>query len=52
MYYVMDLSQVKSAERRSFLKAEYWRFKNAVEKFTGVIIDTQRLLKGWKPLLG
>ena len=51
MHYVMDLLQVKSVEGRSLLKAEYWRFKNAVEKLTGVIIDTQRLLKWWKPLL-
>jgi len=44
--YVMDLPQVKSIEGRSLLKAEYWRFKDAVEKLTGIKIDTQRLLKG------
>ncbi len=44
--YVMDLPQVKSIKGRSLLKAEYWRFKNAVEKLTGIKINTQRLLKG------
>ena len=44
--YVMDLPQVKSTKGRSLLKAEYWRFKDAVEELTGIRIDTQRLLKG------
>jgi len=44
--YVMDLPQFKSPEGKNLLKTEYWRFKNAVEELTGVIIDTQRLLKG------
>jgi len=44
--YVMDLPQVKSTEGRSLLKVEYWRFKDAVEKLSGIKIDTQRLLKG------
>ncbi len=44
--YVMDLPQVKSAEGRELLKAEYDRFKTAVEKLTGVTIDAARLKKG------
>jgi benzoyl-CoA reductase/2-hydroxyglutaryl-CoA dehydratase subunit BcrC/BadD/HgdB len=44
--YVMDLPQVKSAEGKNLLKAEYWRFKDAVEKLSGIKIDAQRLLKG------
>jgi benzoyl-CoA reductase/2-hydroxyglutaryl-CoA dehydratase subunit BcrC/BadD/HgdB len=44
--YVMDLPQVKSAEGRALLKAEYYRFKDAVERLTGVTIDASRLKKG------
>jgi benzoyl-CoA reductase/2-hydroxyglutaryl-CoA dehydratase subunit BcrC/BadD/HgdB len=44
--YVMDLPQMKSAEGRSLLKAEYIRFKAAIEKLTGVTIDAARLKKG------
>jgi len=44
--YVMDIPQVKSAEGRALLKAEYLRFKEAVEKLTGVTIDATRLKKG------
>jgi len=44
--YVMDLPQVKSAEGRALLKAEYLRFKKAVEELTGVTIDATRLKKG------
>ncbi len=44
--YVMDLPQMKSPEGRALLKAEYRRFKKAVEKLTGVHIDTARLKKG------
>lgn len=44
--YVMDLPQVKSAEGRNLLKAEYYRFKEAVEELTGVTIDAVRLKKG------
>ena len=32
---------IGSFERRSLLKAEYWRFKDAVEKLSGIKIDTQ-----------
>ncbi|NQT55570.1 MAG: 2-hydroxyacyl-CoA dehydratase [Desulfobacteraceae bacterium] len=44
--YVMDLPQVKSDEGRALLKAEYLRFKEAVEQLTGVTIDAARLKKG------
>jgi benzoyl-CoA reductase/2-hydroxyglutaryl-CoA dehydratase subunit BcrC/BadD/HgdB len=44
--YVMDLPQMKSAEGRALLRAEYFRFKEAVEKLTGVTIDAKRLKKG------
>jgi benzoyl-CoA reductase/2-hydroxyglutaryl-CoA dehydratase subunit BcrC/BadD/HgdB len=44
--YVMDLPQMKSAEGRALLKAEYYRFKTAVEELTGVDIDADRLKKG------
>jgi benzoyl-CoA reductase/2-hydroxyglutaryl-CoA dehydratase subunit BcrC/BadD/HgdB len=44
--YVMDLPQVKSPQGRGLLKAEYYRFKDAVEKLTGVTIDAARLKKG------
>ncbi len=43
--YVMDLPQVKSAEGRALLKAEYFRFKAAVENLTGVRIDADKLRK-------
>ncbi|RJQ51578.1 MAG: 2-hydroxyacyl-CoA dehydratase [Desulfobacteraceae bacterium] len=41
--YVMDMPQTKSAEGRALLKAEYDRFKTAVENLTGVKIDAGRL---------
>ncbi|MBW2059909.1 MAG: 2-hydroxyacyl-CoA dehydratase, partial [Deltaproteobacteria bacterium] len=41
--YVMDLPQTKSPEGRRLLKAEYLRFKEAVEELTGVSIDAERL---------
>ncbi len=44
--YVMDLPQMKSAEGKALLKAEYHRFKEAVEKLTGITIDAARLKKG------
>ncbi|MCD6293475.1 MAG: 2-hydroxyacyl-CoA dehydratase [Deltaproteobacteria bacterium] len=44
--YVMDLPQVKSVEGRALLKAEYLRFKEAVEQLTGVTIDAERLKSG------
>jgi benzoyl-CoA reductase/2-hydroxyglutaryl-CoA dehydratase subunit BcrC/BadD/HgdB len=42
----MDLPQMKSAEGRALLRSEYFRFKEAVEKLTGVTIDAERLKKG------
>ncbi|MBW2568939.1 MAG: 2-hydroxyacyl-CoA dehydratase [Deltaproteobacteria bacterium] len=44
--YVMDLPQMKSDEGKALLKAEYLRFKEAVEKLTGITIDAERLKKG------
>jgi benzoyl-CoA reductase/2-hydroxyglutaryl-CoA dehydratase subunit BcrC/BadD/HgdB len=41
--YVMDLPQVKSDQGRGVLKAEYSRFKDAVEKLTGVAVTAQSL---------
>ena len=44
--HVMDLPQAKSSQGRELLKAEYYRFKDAMEELTGVTIDVQRLKKG------
>jgi benzoyl-CoA reductase/2-hydroxyglutaryl-CoA dehydratase subunit BcrC/BadD/HgdB len=44
--YVMDLPQTKSNEGRALLKAEYYKFKDAVEELTGVKIDAPRLKRG------
>jgi benzoyl-CoA reductase/2-hydroxyglutaryl-CoA dehydratase subunit BcrC/BadD/HgdB len=44
--YVMDLPQMKSTEGRALLRAEYDKFKTAVEQLTGVTIDAARLKKG------
>jgi benzoyl-CoA reductase/2-hydroxyglutaryl-CoA dehydratase subunit BcrC/BadD/HgdB len=44
--YVMDIPQMKSTEGRALLKAEYVRFKEAVEQLTGVTIDAARLKRG------
>jgi len=41
--YVMDLPQVKSVIGKSLLKAEYHRFKSAVEQLTGVSITSESL---------
>jgi benzoyl-CoA reductase/2-hydroxyglutaryl-CoA dehydratase subunit BcrC/BadD/HgdB len=41
--YVMDLPQVKNENGKALLKAEYLRFKAAVEKLTGVTITAERL---------
>ena len=41
--YVMDLPQVKSENGRALLKAEYQRFRAAVEKLTGVAITKASL---------
>lgn len=41
--YVMDLPQMKTENGRSLLKAEYWRFKSAVEKLTGMAVTADSL---------
>jgi benzoyl-CoA reductase/2-hydroxyglutaryl-CoA dehydratase subunit BcrC/BadD/HgdB len=41
--YVMDLPQVKSENGKALLKAEYNRFRDAVEKLTGVSITAASL---------
>lgn len=43
--YVMDLPQVKSDIGKSLLKAEYFRFKFAVEQLTGVSGNAESLKK-------
>ncbi len=44
--YIMDIPQVKSDGGRALLKAEYLRFKETMEQFTGISIDADRLRKG------
>ncbi len=44
--YVMDLPQTKSGKGRALLRAEYDKFKKAMEELTGVTIDAPRLKKG------
>ena len=44
--YVMDLPQVKTENGKALLKAEFLRFKAAVEKLTGVTITAERLKAG------
>lgn len=44
--YIMDIPQMKSQEGRALLKAEYFRFKEAVEKLADITIDADRLRKG------
>ena len=41
--YVMDIPQMKTDSGRSLLKAEYYRFKEAVENLSGVKIDAAGL---------
>ncbi|SLM31369.1 conserved hypothetical protein [Desulfamplus magnetovallimortis] len=41
--YVMDLPQMKSTQGRALLRAEYERFKDAVEALTGVKIISESL---------
>jgi benzoyl-CoA reductase/2-hydroxyglutaryl-CoA dehydratase subunit BcrC/BadD/HgdB len=43
--YVMDIPQMKTDQGRSLLKAEYYRFKEAVENLSGVGIDAAGLKK-------
>jgi benzoyl-CoA reductase/2-hydroxyglutaryl-CoA dehydratase subunit BcrC/BadD/HgdB len=42
----MDIPQMKTDEGRSLLKAEYYRFKEAVENLSGLAIDAASLKKG------
>src|SRR5271157_2902904 len=44
--YVMDLPQTKSVEGKALLRAEFNRFKEAIEGLTGVTIDVARLKSG------
>ena len=44
--YVMDLPQVKSDQGRDLLRAEYERFKTAVENLTGVTVTAESLRAG------
>lgn len=41
--YVMDLPQVKSEDGKALFRSEYTRFKEAVEKLTGVSITAESL---------
>jgi benzoyl-CoA reductase/2-hydroxyglutaryl-CoA dehydratase subunit BcrC/BadD/HgdB len=44
--YVMDLPQVKSDNGKALLKAEYYRFKGALESLTGVTVTAESLKEG------
>lgn len=44
--YVMDIPQVKSENGRALMKAEFYRFKKAVEQLTGVAITAESLKQG------
>jgi benzoyl-CoA reductase/2-hydroxyglutaryl-CoA dehydratase subunit BcrC/BadD/HgdB len=44
--YVMDMPQMKTANGRAVLRAEYLRFLKSVEQLTGVTITASRLKKG------
>jgi len=44
--YVMDLPQMKSAEGKALLKAEYKKFAQKLEEVTGRKITVENLLKG------
>ena len=46
--YVMDLPQVKSANGKALLKAEYLRFKEAMEKLSGVLVSAESLQQAIK----
>lgn len=41
--YVMDLPQMKTDQGRTFLRAEYDRFKTAVEALTGIAVTAESL---------
>jgi benzoyl-CoA reductase/2-hydroxyglutaryl-CoA dehydratase subunit BcrC/BadD/HgdB len=44
--YVMDIPQMKTDQGRSLLRAEYYRFKEAVENLSGARIDAAGLKQG------
>ena len=44
--YVLELPQMKNSHDRELLKTEYLRFKDELEKLTGITIDVDRLRKG------
>jgi benzoyl-CoA reductase/2-hydroxyglutaryl-CoA dehydratase subunit BcrC/BadD/HgdB len=43
--YVMEIPQMKNAADRVLFKGEYYHFKEAIEKLTGVTITAERLKK-------
>ncbi|NQT74367.1 MAG: 2-hydroxyacyl-CoA dehydratase [Chloroflexi bacterium] len=44
--YVLELPQMKNPQDREILKTEYLRFKDELEKLTGITINVDRLRKG------
>ncbi len=44
--YVMEIPQMKNPGDRALFASEYWRFKDALEKLTGVTITAERLKRG------
>jgi len=46
--YIMDLPQIKSEQGKALLKDEYYRFKESVEKLTGVFITPEFLKQAIK----
>lgn len=44
--YILELPQSKNPQDRALLKAEYLRFKDELEKQSGITIDAARLKKG------
>jgi benzoyl-CoA reductase/2-hydroxyglutaryl-CoA dehydratase subunit BcrC/BadD/HgdB len=44
--YVMEVPQMKTAQDRALLKGEYRRFKEELEKMTGIVITAERLKRG------
>jgi benzoyl-CoA reductase/2-hydroxyglutaryl-CoA dehydratase subunit BcrC/BadD/HgdB len=44
--YIMEVPQMKNSQDKELLSSEYWRFKEELEKLTGVTIDAERLKKG------
>ncbi len=44
--YVMEVPQMKTAQDRALLRSEYLRFKEALERLSGVTISAERLKRG------